>query len=173
MRKEIFGKVRRQKRSTSMKANVLLAIMALSYVPVAVGGQNAAYPSEKVAEFVVAKLDVTSLPFAFRPKKEKGKKTFSDYGLTAQSMDENEAVIGSPDGTKRLAIKVLDRESSGIYVCVSEPGQNGTETRTQSVVLLRRKDPKALLKGRETFREFAVCPVIGGSESTADSYGGD
>ena len=82
-------------------------------------------------------------------------------------------VVGSPDGTKRLAIKVLDRESSGIYVCVSEPWQNGTETRTQSVVLLRRKDPDALLKGRETFREFAVCPVIGGSESTADSYGGD
>jgi hypothetical protein len=156
-----------------MNAKVLLAIMALSYVPVAVGGKNAAYPCEKAAEFVVAKLDVTSLPFAFRPNKEKGKKTFSGYGLTARSMDENEAVVGSPHGTKRLAIKVLDRESSGIYVCVSEPGQNGTETRTQSVVLLRRKDPNALLKGRETFREFAVCPVVGGSESTADSYGGD
>lgn len=156
-----------------MKAKVLLAIMALSYVPVAAGETNAAYPAKKIAEFVVAELDVTSLPSAFRPKKEKGKKTFSDYGLKPQSMDENEAVVGSPNGTKRVAIKVLDRESSGIYVCISEPGQDGSETRTQSVVLLRRKDPDALLKGRESFREFAACPAIGGSESTADSYGAD
>jgi hypothetical protein len=72
-----------------------------------------------------------------------------------------------------MAIRVLDQKSSGIYVCVAEPGHNGTETKMQSVVLLKRKNPTALLKGRESFREFAACPPIGESDSTTDSNGGD
>ena len=156
-----------------MKTKVLLAIVALSYAPVAFGGNDAEYPSAKVAEFVVAKLDVNSLPSVFRPKKEKGKRTFTDYGFTAQTVDESEAIVEAPGPSRRLAIKVLDRRSSGIYVCVAEMGQNGSEPKTQTVVLLKRKDPNALLKGRESFREYAACPVIGGSDSTADAYGGD
>ena len=156
-----------------MKAKVLLAIVALSYAPVAVSGNDAEYPSEKLAEFVVAKLDVTSLPSAFRSSKEKRKKTFADYSFTAQRMDESEAIVQAPDGARRLAIKALDQKSSGIYVCIAEPGQNTGETKTQSVVLLKRKDPNALLEGRESSREYAACPVIGESDSTADSYGGD
>lgn len=152
-----------------MKTKVLLAMVALSYAPVAVGGNDAAYPSEKVAEFVVSKLDVNSLPSGFRPKKEKGKRTFTDYGFTAQSVDEREAIVEAPGASRRLAIKVLDRRSSGIYVCVAATGQNGSEPKTQTVVLLKRKDPNALLKGRESFREYAACPVIGGSDSTTDS----
>ena len=156
-----------------MKTTVLLAIVALSYAPVAVGGNDAEYPSEKVAEFVVAKLDVTSLPSVFRLRKVKGKKTFADYGFTAQRVDENKAIVEAPDGAKKLAIKVLDQKASGIYVCIAEPGQNEGETKAQSVVLLKRKDPNALLKGRESFREYAACPVIGESDSTPNSYGGD
>ena len=155
-----------------MKTKVLLAAVALSCASLAAGGNNAAYPSERVAEFVVAKLDVNSLPSAFRLRKERGKKTFADYGFTAQRMDESEAIVQAPDGARRLAIKVLDQKSSGIYVCFAEPRQNTGETKTQSVVLLRRKDPNGLLKGRESFREYAACPVIGGRDSTADSYGG-
>jgi len=71
-----------------------------------------------------------------------------------------------------LAIKVLDQKSSGIYVCVTEPGENGGGTKAQSVVLLKRKTPNTLLKGRESFREFAACPVIGGSDSATNLYGG-
>jgi len=70
-----------------------------------------------------------------------------------------------------LAIKVLDQKSSGIYVCVTEPGENGADPKTQSVVLLKRKNPNTLLKGRESFREFAACPVIGGSDLETNSYG--
>jgi hypothetical protein len=154
-----------------MKTKVLLAIVALSNAPLVVAGNEAAYPKENIAAFVVEKLDLTSLPSAFRPKKEKGKKTFADYGFTAQTVNENEAVIEAAGGAKRLAIKVLDQKSSGIYVCVAEPGENGGETRAQSVVLLKRKNPNALLKGRESFREFAACPVIGGSDSATNSYG--
>jgi hypothetical protein len=154
-----------------MKTKVLLAVVALSYAPLVVAGNEAAYPKEKVAAFVVEKLDLTSLPPALRPKKEKGKKTFADYGFTPQRMDENEAIIEGTGGVRRLAIKVLDQKSSGIYVCVAEPGENGGETKAQTVVLLKRKNPNALLKGRESFREFAACPVIGGSDSETSSYG--
>ena len=155
-----------------MKTKVLLASVALSCAPLAAAKNNAAYPSEKVAEFVIAKLDLNSLPSAFRPRKEKGKKTFADYGFKAPTADESEATVEAPNGGKGLKIKVLDQNPSGIYVCIAEPGQNKAETKTQSVVLLKRKDPNSLLKGRESFREYAACPVIGGSDSTADSYGG-
>jgi hypothetical protein len=154
-----------------MKTKVMLAVLVLSYVPLGVARNRAEYPSEKVAEFVIEKLDVTSLPSAFRPKKEKGKKTLADYGFTAQTLNENEAVIEAADGMRKLSIKVLDQKSSGIYVCVVEPGENGGSAKTQSVILLKRKDANALLKGREAFREFAACPVIGGSDSTSSSYG--
>jgi hypothetical protein len=155
-----------------MKTKVLLAVVALSYSPLVVAGNEAAYPKENVAAFVVEKLDLTSLPSEFRPKKEKGRKTLADYGFTAQRIDENEATIEGAGGVRRLAIKVLDQKSSGIYVCVTEPGENGDDTKAQSVVLLKRKNPNTLLKGRESFREFAACPVIGGSNSTTNSYGG-
>jgi len=155
-----------------MKTKVLLAVVALSYSPLAVAGNEAAYPKENVAAFVVERLDLTSLPSEFRPKKEKGKKTLQDYGFTAQRIDENEAIIEAAGGVRRLAIKVLDQKSSGIYVCVTEPGENGGGTKVQSVVLLKRKTPNTLLKGRESFREFAACPVIGGSDSATNLYGG-
>jgi hypothetical protein len=154
-----------------MKTKVLLAVVALSYAPLGVAGDKAEYPNLKVAEFVIEKLDVTSLPSAFRPKKEKGKKTFADYGFTVQQVDENEAVVEAVGGMKKLSIKVLDQKSSGIYVCVAEPGENGGQAKTQSVLLLKRNEPRALLKGRESFQEFATCPVIDGSDSTTSSYG--
>ena len=154
-----------------MKTKVLLAVAALSYAPWVMAGNEAAYPKEKVAAFVIEKLDLTSLPPALRPKKEKGKKTFADYGFTVHAVDESEAVLEAANGVRRLAIKVLDQKSSGIYVCVAEPGENGGSTKTQSVILLQRKDANALLKGRESFREFATCPEVGGSDSTSNSYG--
>jgi hypothetical protein len=154
-----------------IKTKVLLAVVALSYAPLGVAGNKALYPNEKLAEFVIEKLDVTSLPSAFRPKNEKGKKTLADYGFTVQTVDESEAVLKAAPGVRRLAIKVLEQKSSGIYVCVAEPGENGGSAKTQSVILLKRKDANALLKGHESFREFAACPVVGGSDSTSNSYG--
>src|SRR6266446_3652154 len=97
-----------------MKTKVLLEVVALSYSTLAVAGNEAAYPKENVAAFVVEKLDLTLLPSEFRPKKEKGKKTLQDYRFTAQRIDENEAIIEAAGGVRRLAIKVLDQKSSGI-----------------------------------------------------------
>jgi len=153
-----------------MRAKVLLAIVALSYSPLMIAANEAVYPKEKVAAFVVEKLDLTSLPSAFRPKKEKGKKTLADYGFTAQRIDETEAIIEA-GAVRKLAIQILDQNSSGIYVCVAEPGEKGGDTKAQSIVLLKRKNPNALLKGRESFREFSACPVIGGSDFVTSSNG--
>jgi hypothetical protein len=124
-----------------------LAFAALSCAPLAMAGDKAAYPREKVAEFIVEKLDITSLPAAIRPKKEKGKKTFADYGFTAQRVDENEATIQAVDGAKKLSIKVLDQRRSGIYVCVTQQGQNAGEVKAQSVVLPKKERPECAVKG--------------------------
>jgi hypothetical protein len=157
-------------KETEMKLKLAWVVAVLSCAPLAIAADKAAYPTENVVQFVVEKLDVTSLPSAFRPKKEKAKKTFADYGFSSH---ENHAIIEAAGGAERLVIKVLDQTSKGIYVCFADPGQNGGEPKTQSVVHLKRKDPNALLKGRESFREFAACPVIGRTDSAADSYGGD
>ena len=154
-----------------MKTKVLLALVALSYSPLVVAGNEAAYPKEKVVAFVVEKLDLTSLPPEFRPKKGKGKKTLADYGFTAPRTDENEAIVEAASGMRRLTIKVLDEKSSGIYVCVTEPGENGGDPKAQSVVLLKRKNPNTLLKVYESFREFAACPAIGRTDSATTSNG--
>ena len=154
-----------------MKIKVLLAVAALSYAPLVVAGNEAAYPKEKVAAFVVEKLDLTSLPSEFRPKKEKGKKTLADYGFTTERADGNEATVEAANGMERLTIKVLDEKSSGIYVCVTEPGENGGDPKAQSVVLLKWKNPNTLLKGHASFREFATCPAIDESDSATTSNG--
>ena len=52
----------------------MLAVAALPYAPLAMARENPSYPREKFAAFVVEKLDVTTLPSAYRPKKENGKK---------------------------------------------------------------------------------------------------
>jgi len=151
---------------------VVLALAALSYAPMTVAGDKDVYPRERVAEFIVEKLDVTSLPAALWPKKEKGKKTFSDYGFTAQGMNEAETIIQAAGGTRKLSIKVLDQRSSGIYVCITEPGQTAGQAKMQSVVLLKRNDSNTLLKGRESWREFAACPVVGAAEKSSEEIAG-
>ncbi len=157
-----------------MKIKVVLGLAALSYAPLTVAGDKDVYPKERVAEFIVEKLDVTSLPAALRPKKEKGKKTFVDYGFTVQEVNGGEAIIRAAGGARKLSIKVLDQRSTGIYVCVTEPGRIAGQAKMQSVVLLKRNDPNTLLKGRESWREFAACPVVGADEkSPEESAGGD
>src|SRR5215469_7699604 len=110
---------------------VLVPALLLSVSLAVRGDDKFAYPKENLAQFVLANVDVTSLPSAFRPKKEKGKKTFADYGFTPQTVDENEAVIETADGLRML--DVLDQTSKGIYVCF-DPDQSGG-AKTQSVVL--------------------------------------
>lgn len=143
----------------------MLAAAVLAYAPLAMARETPPYPKEKLAAFVIEKLDVTSLPSAYRPKKENGKKTLADYGYTPQQIEERQALLGAPDGARTLSIKILQDGATGIYACVAQPGPDGGDPKAQSVVLLKRKDPNGLLKGRESSKEFTSCPVIGGVDS--------
>ena len=90
-----------------MKMKWMFAVAAPAYAPLGTARENAAYPNEKLAAFVLEKLDVTSLPSSYRPKQEKGKKTFADYGFTAEKLEEKEALVQMPGGVHRLSIKIL------------------------------------------------------------------
>jgi hypothetical protein len=153
---------------------MLCGIIALATASAAVANNTASLPKDKVTKYVVENLDVTTLPSGIRPKPDHGKKTFNDYGYVTSSLDENQAVVAAPTGTQ-INIKLLEQKSSEIYVCVAGPGQNANNGKIQRVFLLKVKNAGSLLKGRESWKEFDACPVMGGTDhdSTADAYGGD
>jgi hypothetical protein len=55
-------------------------------------------------------------------------------------------------------MQVLDQNSSGICVCVAEPGDKGGITKAQSVVLLKGKNPNLLPKGASRFENLLLVP---------------
>jgi len=144
-------------------------VIALVCVP-AVVAANGPYPKEKLAEFVVEKLDVTTLPAAIRPKPQKGKKTFAEYGYVAREIGDKEAlVVADAPAGPQINIKVLEQESSGIFVCVGGQAKDAN-SRVQRVFLLRMKNANGLLKGRESWREFDGCPVLGSVDAETSGY---
>jgi hypothetical protein len=153
---------------------MLCGMIALATASVAVANNTESYPKSEVTKFVVEKLDVTTLPSGIRPKRDHNKKTFSDYGYTPSSLDENQAVVATPTGTQ-IKIKLLEQKSSEVYVCVAGAGENASSGKIQRVFLVKLKNTDSLLKGRESWKEFDACPVMGGTDhdSTADAYGGD
>jgi hypothetical protein len=148
---------------------MLCGIIALASASVAVANNAPSLPKDKVTKYVVENLDVTTLPSGLRPKPDHTKKTFSDYGFVTSSLDENQAIVATPAGTQ-INIKILEQKSSEIYVCVAGPGPNAASGQVQRVFLLKLKNSGSLLKGRESWREFDACPVMGGTDhdSTAD-----
>jgi len=153
---------------------VMSGVFLLMCMPLAAAKSDKAYPKEKVAEFVVGKLDVTSIPSAIGPKQVKGKKTFGDYGYATLKLDDKEALVETPQGHSQITITVLEENKSGIYVCLSGRGQKQSSSQIQRVFLLKMKNGNGLLKGRESWKEFDSCPVIGGADndSAGDAYGG-
>ena len=152
---------------------VMSGVFLLVCMPLGVAKSDNAYPKEKVAEFVVEKLDVTSIPSAIRPKREKGKKTFGDYGYVTRKVGDKEALVEAPQGRSQISVSILDENKSGIYVCLNGRAEKPS-IQIQRVFLLTLKNGDGLLKGRESWKEFASCPAIGGTEndSAADAYGG-
>jgi hypothetical protein len=151
---------------------IYFAAAALMGASLAEAGGNAGYIGEKPASVVVTKLDVSSLPDAFRPKKEKGKKTLGEYGYTVQTEGENFAQLTGGDG-RTLSINILQQSGAGIYACFGEQKKEGQKPETQSVVLLHWKGSTGMLTGRQSWKEFGECPVVGGDEAfvtTPDVY---
>ena len=146
---------------------LLHGVFALAFAPLAFAGNDAAYPTEKIAAFVLEKVDVTTLPSTIRPKAVKGKKTLGDYGYVAREVDEKKALLDSPQGATRILIKVLEAQKSGIFVCLNGQTSGNSNAKFQRVLLLKLKD--GLLKGRETWKEFDDCPVIGGGDQDSSS----
>jgi hypothetical protein len=153
---------------------MLSGLIVFATASVALANSTASLPKDQVTKYLVEKLDVTTLPSGIRSKAAHGKKTFSDYGYAASSLDENQVVVSSATGTQ-INIKILEQKSSAIYVCVAGPGESKSNGKIQRVFLLRVKNSGGLVKGRESWKEFDACPVIGGTDhdSTADAYGGD
>ena len=148
-------------------------VIALACVPAALAGNNVPYPKENVADFVVKKLDVTTLPSPIRPKPEKGKKTFGDYGYATHQLDEKEALVERTPGGSQINVRILEQKSSGVYVCVQGSGKNAASGQIQRVYFLKLKNANGLLKGRESWKEFDGCPAIGVDPvSLADSSNG-
>lgn len=148
-------------------------VIALACVPAAIAGNNVPYPNEKVAEFVVEKLDVTTLPPTIRPKPEKRKKTFDDYGYVTRQLDAEEALVEASTGGSQINIRILEQKTSGIYACVGGPAKSVSGGQFQRVFLLKLKNASGLLKGRESSKEFTACPTIGVDPAAiTDSYGG-
>jgi hypothetical protein len=86
-------------------------VIGLAFAPLVCAGNDTSYPTEKLAAFVFEKADVTSFPFAIRPKTVKGKKTFGDYGYVTREVDEKKALHDSPQGRRRFRSKYWKRRS--------------------------------------------------------------
>jgi hypothetical protein len=165
------AEINQKQRRKVMK--LMCGVMALACVPVTLASSSVPYPKENVAAFVVEKLDVTTLPSTIRPKPEKRKKTFGDYGYATRQLDEKQALVEATPGGAQINITILEQETSGIYVCVEGPGKHASSAQFQRVFLLKLKNADGLLKGREAVKEFDGCPAIGADPaSVADSYGG-
>jgi hypothetical protein len=151
---------------------LLYGVAVLALASSALARTNEMNFTEKAVEFVVDKLDVTTVPSTIRPKHEKAKKTFSDYGYATRQLDEKEAIIEPTPNGPQINIRVLQRETKGIYVCVAGTQKNTNKERIQRVLFLKLRNSNGLLKSRESFKEFSSCPVIGGSDndSAASSY---
>jgi hypothetical protein len=144
---------------------VLCGLIVLTCVPLALARNNAAYPMQKVAEFLVEKLDVTTLPPEIQPKPEKGKKTFEDYGYVTRRLDEKGVLLEAPRKGSQIEIRVLEQTAHGIYVCVDTQGLNTRNGRFQRMRLLKRKDASELLQSRQSWKEADGCPAIGGLDT--------
>ena len=150
---------------------LLYGAIVLTCTPLLLAGNEAAYPTEKIASFVFEKVDVTTLPAAIRPKPVKGKKTFGDYGYVARELDEKKALLDPPQGASQISIEILEAEKSGIYVCLNSLSAKKGTGRFQRAFLLKMKSADGLLKGRETWKEFDNCPVIGGGTDDSSNSG--
>jgi hypothetical protein len=150
-------------RGDEMK--VACGVFLMVCASLAVAKSHDDYPKEQLAEFVVDKLDVTSIPSEFRPKLEKGKKTFADYGFATRKVSDNEALAEAAQGSSRVAISILQENNAGIFVCLNSQAQKGSNGPLQRVFLLKLKNSDGLLRGREASLEFQSCPAIGGVDN--------
>ena len=150
------------------------ALLALACVPTAFAANNAPLPKDNVTDFVAEKLDITTLPASIRPRPQKTRKTFADYGYVLQQRGDQQSLLEAAPGSPQINIRILEQNASAIYVCVRTSSEAASSKPIQRVLFLKLKNADSLLKGRESFKEFSGCPVLGGddSDSSSSGYGG-
>src|SRR5262249_58953411 len=99
---ESIKNTRSEQRRRKKTMKLFCGVIALACVPVALAKDNAAYPTKKVAEFVIQKLDVATLPASIRPKRDKSRKTFGDYGFVTRQLGEKDARIEAASGDSQI-----------------------------------------------------------------------
>ena len=144
---------------------LLCGLIVLTCVAFALARDGAAYPQQKVAEFLVERLDITTFPPEIQPKPEKGKKTFEDYGYVTRRLDEKGVLLEAPHKGSQIEIRVLEQTAHGTYVCVDAQGLNTRNGRFQRMRLLERKDASELLQSRHSWKKADGCPAIGGLDT--------
>jgi len=121
---------------------LFFGVMALACVPVALAGNNVPYPKENVTQFVVEKLDVTTLPSTIRPKLEKRKKTFGEYGYVTRQLDEKGALVETTPRGSQISMKKTR--------VAADPGRGvvGSTTTAASMRFVRKRIRESIWPNR-------------------------
>ncbi len=94
-------------------------------------------PNNHILQEVFDKLDVTSFSNSIGPRREKDKKTFSDYGAFIVKIDNKKLFISGENYTWKYTITLLDKTNDGIKVCFEDRANNGGTYASQEALLLK------------------------------------
>lgn len=122
------------------------------------GNSNPGYPSGKLAQFVVEKLDVTTLPQEHRPGQAKGKKTLEQYCFVPVAITESEAVLRNAAGPSEIVIRVLEQRASGIYVCARHRQKRRSKCRLPTCTPARAERCKRPSEGQRILPGICELP---------------
>ena len=103
-------------------------------------------------------LDVNSFPDSVRPKIEKNKYSFSDYGLFTAKMDENSAQLLDKNKNWYYGVKILNTDAEGkTLLCLQKKALNGGSYNVQQPVSIYRDVTSEFLKVSRTKVEHPDC----------------
>jgi len=96
------------------------------------------FPSERSAQFVVERLDVTSFPNSMGPRREQGKTTLLDYGYGIVTYHgEKDVVLKSQERDWTIGVTVLSQGESGAVICWTDKAENGGSYNVQTALKVR------------------------------------
>lgn len=126
----------------------------------------AAWPSTDLAEFVFARLDLTTFRNSTGPKREPGQRFFSDLGIRPTEISEAAATHDGEDWL--YSVLVLGRRDFNgdgfeeVAICFNDKAQNGGTYNTQKPLLLQLFGRRAVALDFEidTAPEAGTCPTM-------------
>jgi hypothetical protein len=110
---------------------------AIIYALFALSANAAESTDEVVLKNVIDKLDLTSFNNSIGPRREKGKVTFKDYGISVVTLDDKKAVITKPDNTWKFTVTLLYSKSGQTEICFEDQAMNGGSYHSQNAYSLK------------------------------------